>query len=153
MVAWVGAVVWAGVTLSLGALATDLGPWYRGLRKPTWQPPDWLFAPAWSLIFALAAGAAAVAWDASTGAPDTRAALVIAYACNGVLNTMWSVLFFTLRRPEWALAEVPLLWLSVVAMMLTVRAAVPWAAFLLLPYLLWVSFASVLNFSITRLNG
>jgi translocator protein len=148
----IAAAVWMVVTLGLGGLVTDIGPWYHALHKPPWQPPDWLFGPAWTLIFILAATAAVIAWNAPMGSPPERTALVLAYVANGVLNVTWSVLFFAMRRPDWALLEVSALWISIVVMIITVRALVPGAAWLLAPYLLWVTFASALNFSITRLN-
>jgi len=146
------AALWMSVTLGMGAYATPLGPWYYGLRKPSWQPPDWLFGPAWTLIFALAAAAAIIAWRSPNPAPAARPLLVTAYLANGVLNTCWSVLFFTLRRPDWALLEVPVLWLSIFGMIAAIRPLAARAAWLLVPYVLWVSFAAVLNLAITRLN-
>jgi tryptophan-rich sensory protein len=103
----------------LGGLASPIGPWYYALKKPWFQPPDWLFGPAWTLIFALAALAGVWAWEA---APPLRAwaRIVALFAVNGVLNVLWSALFFALRRPDWALGEVPVLWLSVLALIVTI---------------------------------
>jgi tryptophan-rich sensory protein len=139
-----------GVTILAfaGAAVTTIGPWYKGLRKPAWQPPDWLFAPAWTTIFILEAAAGVIGWKAGDGWP-----MIAAFIVNGVFNILWSVFFFAMRRPDWALREVVLLWLSVVAMMVTVAAHAGPAWWLLLPYLLWVSFASVLNWKIIQLNA
>jgi tryptophan-rich sensory protein len=139
------------VVAAAGGSATDIGPWYRALKKPAFQPPDWLFGPTWTLIFALTAIAAADAWTAAP-AGIARRRIVFAFSLNGVLNVLWSVLFFALRRPDWALVEVVALWLSIVAMLVAVR---PWsirATVLLLPYLAWVTFAAILNLEIVRLN-
>ena len=145
------AVAWALLVAVIGARLTDIGPWYHRLRKPTWQPPDWLFGPAWTAIFALAATAFVLAWHAApTG--EARAGVIAVYAANGALNILWNPLFFTLRRPDWALYEVPLLWLSIVVAILRVAPLLQTAAWLLLPYLVWVSFASVLNLAIVRRN-
>lgn len=146
----VACAAWAAVA-GLGALATELGPWYYALRQPPWKPPDAAFGPAWSLIFLLVAISAALAWR---GARDgrQRLAIVLAYACNGVLNLTWSILFFTLRRPDWAVAEVVLLWASIVSMIIAARPAAPLAAALLVPYLAWVSFAALLNLAVVQLN-
>ena len=103
----------------LGGLATEIGPWYRALVKPSFQPPDWLFGPAWTLIFALTAYAAADAWRRADTEPDRRR-IAIAFTVNGLLNILWSVLFFKLRRPDWALIEVVPLWLSIAWMIPTV---------------------------------
>jgi benzodiazapine receptor len=137
---------------SVGATMTDIGPWYQGLAKPSWQPPDWLFGPAWTLIFALAALSAATAWR---DAPDqaSREWMVGLFAINGVLNILWSALFFRLRRPDWALVEVAFLWLSVLALILLLRRYSRLAAWLLSPYLAWVTFAAVLNLAMVRLNA
>lgn len=138
--------------LAAGGLVTDVGVWYRALRKPSWQPPDWLFGPAWTLILGLAAWAGVLAWE---GAPDKagRSIVAVLFAANGVLHFAWSLLFFRLRRPDWALAEVVLLWLSIVALVIGLAPFSALASWLLTPYLLWVTFASWLNFTIVRLNG
>jgi tryptophan-rich sensory protein len=144
----------AGVTVlaTAGIVLTKLGPWYYGLKKPSWQPPDWLFGPAWTTIFILEAASAVIGWQAARG-PGAAVWLIATYIANGLFNIFWSYLFFTLRRPDFALAEVGFLWLSVAAMMLVLRHDAGWAWLLLLPYLLWVSFASFLNYTIVRLNA
>ena len=81
----------------MGATITDLGPWYQQLTKPSWQPPDWLFGPAWTLIFALAALSAVEAWRSASG--SSRGLLVGLFCLNGFLNVLWSLLFFRLQRP------------------------------------------------------
>jgi tryptophan-rich sensory protein len=141
----------AAAVAGLGALVTDLGPWYYGLRQPAWKPPDWLFGPAWTLIFALAALAGIAGWR---GAPDRamRAQLVALFALNAVLNVLWSVLFFRLHRPDWALVEVGFLWLSIAALIVVLTPVSKAAGWLLVPYLAWVTFAALLNFAVVRLN-
>jgi len=141
----------ATVVLGAGGALTEIGPWYVQLRKPSWQPPNWLFAPAWTLIAILAVVAAVLAWDAAPGAAG-RAEIIALFVANGVLNIAWSLLFFKLSRPDWALVEVALLWLSIVALMVGLASMSVRASWLLLPYLLWVSFASVLNRKIVQLN-
>jgi len=141
----------AGVA-TLGALTTDIGPWYFSLHKPAWQPPDWLFGPAWTLIFALAALAAVFYWRA-TQVRIERWQMLAAFACNAFLNTFWSLLFFRLRRPDWALYEVGFLWLSIVVLMVLLSRRSRASGWLLAPYLAWVSFASILNLTIVRLNA
>ncbi len=138
------------VTLA-GGLLTEIGPWYRGLRKPSWQPPDWLFGPAWTLILALAAWSASLGWDAAT--PEQRPMVVGLFLLNATLHFLWSPLFFKLRRPDWALIEVPLLWLSILALIVALAPISTLASVLLTPYILWVTFAAYLNLTIVRLNG
>jgi tryptophan-rich sensory protein len=135
-----------------GALLTDVGPWYRDLRKPPWNPPNWLFGPAWTLIYALVGSAIVIAWNAPDGRPAQRAVLVGAVAINFALNLLWSALFFAKQRPDWAFAEVIALWLSILALVLALRPLSRTAALLVLPYLAWVTFAAVLNWRIVTLN-
>ncbi|MFL5289374.1 MAG: TspO/MBR family protein [Rhodopila sp.] len=144
------AVAWGLLVGGLGAFLTDLTPWYyRELKKPRWQPPDWLFGSAWSLILALASLSLFLGLRA---APDdaNRSAVIMLFGLNGLANLAWSPLFFRLRRPDWALYEVPFLWLSILAPMLLLRSGT--ASLLLLPYLSWVSFAAYLNLTIVQLN-
>jgi tryptophan-rich sensory protein len=137
---------------ALGALTTELGPWYYRLHKPVWQPPDWLFGPAWTLIFALAALAGVLYWQRIMDRNE-RLQVVAAFALNAFLNTSWSLLFFRLKRPDWALYEVGLLWLSIALLIVLLARGSRGAAWLLVPYLAWVSFASVLNWKIVQLNA
>lgn len=148
-------LVAAGAALAvagLGALMTDLGDWYRQLEQPAWKPPDWLFGPAWTLIFGLAATAGVAAWRQ---APDkaSREWLLALFALNGFLNVLWSLLYFRLRRPDWALLEVGLLWLSVLLLILVLGRYSRQARWLLLPYLAWITVAGALNWGTVQLNG
>lgn len=140
------------VVASFGAFATQLGPWYYALQKPSWQPPDWLFGPAWTLIFGLAAVSGVSAWrHARTRGEKMR--IILAFTCNMALNTLWSILFFRIHRPDWALIEVGFLWASILVVMAALWELSPLASCLLVPYLLWVTFASFLNLTIVRLNA
>jgi tryptophan-rich sensory protein len=140
------------VVLGVGGALTDVGPWYRDLRKPSWNPPNWLFGPAWTLILGLAAWAGVSAWLHAPD-PGARALILALYGVNIVLHLAWSPLFFNLRRPDWALIEVPFLWLSILALILGLTPISPLCGYLLAPYLAWVSFAAVLNLVIVRLNS
>lgn len=135
-----------------GGLLTDVGPWYRGLRKPRWQPPDWLFGPAWTVILALAAWSASLAWDAAD-AFATRVLVGGLFGLNATLHFLWSPLFFKLHRPDWALIEVVFLWASILALVICLVPISGLASWLLAPYLGWVTFAAWLNLTIVRLNG
>jgi len=86
--------------------ATDLTPWYYELRKPSWKPSDVLFGPVWSTIFLCAAVALVLAWSSESATPAARSRLLVVYLVNAVLNVLWSLLFFRMRRPDWALVEV-----------------------------------------------
>lgn len=136
----------------LGGTLTDTGPWYQNLRKPSWQPPDWLFGPAWTLIFALATVSAVYAWRDAQNRVQ-RDWIIVLFALNGFLNVLWSTLFFALRRPDWALIEVLFLWASILLPMIVFCRFARAASLYLVPYLLWVSFAAFLNLTVVRLNG
>lgn len=145
------AVAWA-VFLGLGGgLLTKIGDWYYALEKPSWQPPDWLFGPAWTLILGLAAWAFVRCWPIADAAGE-GGLLIALYLVNGVFHFLWSPLFFTLRRPDWALAEVPFLWLSVLSLTIALREWDVLASWLIVPYFVWVSFATILNWKIVQLN-
>jgi translocator protein len=146
------AVVAAVFVAGLGAALTTLDDWYRNLRKPSWQPPDWLFGPAWTLIFTLTATAGVLAWNGASDA-DGHRRIIGAFSINGVLNILWSILFFRLRRPDWALVEVVFLWFSVASLIVVAAPYSVRAAWLLVPYLLWVAFAAYLNLAVVRLNS
>lgn len=132
--------------------AVGFGPWYERLRKPSWQPPGFLFAPAWNTIGVLTATSAVLAWDSARNDAE-RTRVVGLFGANGALNALWSGLFFTLHRPDWALAEVVPLWGSIVALIAGLAPISRRASWLLAPYLAWVSFAAVLNRKIVQLNA
>jgi len=152
---WKPILVAAAAAIFVGALGgslTDIGPWYQNLKKPPWQPPDWLFGPAWTMIFALAVVSAVSAWR---NAKDRiqREWIVGLFALNGFLNVLWSTLFFALQRPDWALLEVGFLWLAIALPMAVFWRISKLATLCLLPYLLWVSFAAYLNWTVVQLNA
>jgi len=135
----------------LGGAATEIGPWYFQLQKPSWQPPDWLFGPAWTTIYVLTSIAGVKAWRRADEVQ--RRYFMGALLLNLVLNLLWSLIFFTSQRPDIALIEVVPLWLSILLMVLLVRSYSPVSALLVLPYLGWVAFAAYLNWTIVTLNA
>jgi len=147
----IAAILWAVILGGAGGLLTDIGSWYRDLKKPSWQPPDWLFGPAWTIILGLAAWAAALSWD-PPGHRSDPAILMAVYGANFLFHLLWSPLFFKYQRPDWALVEVVFLWLSVVAMLVITWSFTALAGAMILPYFLWVSFAALLNARIVQLN-
>ncbi|TPG13759.1 TspO/MBR family protein [Sphingomonas oligophenolica] len=147
----IAAVAWALVLGGAGGVLTEIGAWYHGLKKPSFQPPSWLFGPAWTIILGLAAWAGVLAWRAApTAAAHTD--VILFFAVNGILHLLWSPLFFKWKRPDWSLIEVVFLWVSVGAMMLGLGSLSSLAGWLIVPYFVWVSFAAVLNRAIVRLN-
>jgi translocator protein len=146
----VGAAMLAG---AVGSFATvrAIPTWYKGLAKPPFNPPSWLFGPAWTLLYLLIAVAAWLVWKQGLGAPGVKLALGV-FLVQLVLNALWSVCFFGLRSPMAGLVDIIVLWLAIAAtIILFFRVSVP-AGVLLLPYISWVSFAAVLNAAIHRLN-
>lgn len=146
------AAVAAFLIASVGALVTDLGPWYLSLEQPAWKPPDWLFGPAWTLIFGLAAIAGVYAW---TNAPSAaaRRQVVAWFSVNAFFNILWSALFFRFARPDWALLEVVFLWLSIAMIIMIPGRYSRVTSWLMVPYLAWVTVAGLLNLAIVRLNA
>lgn len=145
-----GFIGWAVGLCLIDGLMTPRGDWYEKLIKPSWQPPGWAFGPGWTIILGLAAWAGTRAWAVADA--SQRADIVILYAVNGLFHLLWSPLFFRMQRPGWALIEVPFLWASVLALMVGLWPIDQTAALLILPYLLWVSFAATLNWGVVRLN-
>lgn len=146
-----GATIGAIVVAIAGGILTVTGEWYHRLNFPGWKPPDWAFGPIWTAILIMAVVATAYAWDA---APDsgTRHIILMALIINAGLNIFWNALFFAMKRPDLALAEVVLLWLSILALVLLFAQVSTRAAILMVPYLIWVGIASALNLAIVRLN-
>ncbi|MEM7653048.1 MAG: TspO/MBR family protein [Pseudomonadota bacterium] len=127
------------------------GPWYEDLRKPGWNPPNWLFGPAWTVLFIMIAVSGWLVWK-QVGLAGGALVFTV-YGVQLVLNFIWSGLFFGLKRMDLAFAELVLLWLAIAANIIVFWPISETAAWLLVPYLAWVSFAGVLNFTIWRLNA
>ncbi|WP_295632231.1 TspO/MBR family protein [Novosphingobium sp.] len=142
----------ASIIAVLGATITEIGPWYHGLVQPRWAPPDAAYGVAWTAIYALSALAGVAGWLAAANWRE-REWLLGMFALNGFLNILWSLLFFRLHRPDWAMIESIALWLSVAALIVLIWRRSMGGAVLLLPYLMWVTFAGYLNMTIVHLNG
>ena len=153
---WIGLIVLLVLCFAVaavGGLATtpNIPNWYAGLAKPSWTPPDWIFGPVWSVLYLSMAIAAWLVWRQAGLA---GAALPMAlFGIQLLLNTLWSWLFFGLHSPSAALVDIILLWTAIVATTVAFWRRSMVAGILFLPYLVWVSFASVLNLAIWRLNG
>lgn len=151
---WTGAIIIIISVVAialLGGIASDVNsPWYQGLQKPTWQPPSYLFGPVWTTLYVLGAISAIIIWKSPASLARRRALTI--YAINGALNLAWSWIFFQGHTALWAGVEIGFVWLTILLM---IRSAWPisrTAAWLLVPYLLWVSFATVLTWAIVSLN-
>ena len=146
------AAVAALAVAAIGGTLTDLGPWYQSLREPAWKPPDAAFGAIWTTIFALAALSGVLAWRSDRTSAGRQWTIGL-FATNGFLNVLWSLVFFRLHRPDFALVEVGALWLSIFVLIVFLFRKSVWASVLLVPYLVWVSTAAALNYDVVRLNG
>jgi len=136
----------------IGGTLTDLGPWYQGLKEPYWKPPDSAFGLIWTVIFSLAAISGVLAWRGDRSRKGRQWILGL-FAVNGFFNILWSLVFFKLERPDYALVEVAALWLSILALIITVYRKSTLSSLMLVPYLIWVSLAAALNYQVVLLNG
>ena len=147
--ALVGWLVLCFSAASLGAFFMP-GEWYATLKKPSWNPPAWIFGPVWSALYTMMAVAAWLVWKRGGFAAQRRPLAL--FLTQLVLNAAWTPLFFGLHWPGIALAEITLLWLAIAATLAAFHHVSRPAAWLLAPYLAWVSFAAALNFALWRLN-
>ena len=131
--------------------APSIPNWYAGLVKPELNPSNWIFAPVWTALFALMGIAAFLVWKRGLASRDVRIALAI-FIGQLALNTLWSIIFFGLHSPGAAFIEIIFLWLVILATIIVFAKISKPAAWLLAPYILWVSFAAYLNFAIWSLN-
>lgn len=126
------------------------GEWYASLAKPSWNPPNTVFAPVWTLLYTLMAVAAWRVWRQAgfTGAGPALGLFIVQLA----LNALWTYLFFGLHRPDLAFLDIAVLWLAILGTGILFWRTDPTAGALMLPYLAWVSFAACLNFALWQLN-
>jgi tryptophan-rich sensory protein len=133
------------------ATASSVDTWYPELAKPAWTPPGWIFGPVWTVLYLMMGTASWLVWRERPRARALVDRALALYAAQLALNVLWSVVFFGLRRPGWAVAEIALLWLAILATLLAFRRVRPAAAWLLVPYLAWTTFAAALNGAIAWL--
>ena len=137
---------------AIGSVATvDAIPtWYAALRKPAWNPPNWVFGPVWTTLYLLMGGSAWLVWRRA-GWTGAKVGLLL-FVVQLLLNAAWSLVFFGMQRPGWAFVEIVVLWLAIAGTLQRFWVVRPAAGALLVPYLAWVTFAAALNFAIWRLN-
>lgn len=129
----------------------SVSTWYRELRKPAFNPPDWLFGPVWTALYIMMGVALFLVIREGFKTPAIRAAFAV-FVVQLILNITWSALFFGLKSPGAAFAEIVVLWAAIAATIALFKPISTAAAVLLIPYILWVTFAAALNFAIWRLN-
>jgi tryptophan-rich sensory protein len=123
------------------------GAWYAALSKPAWNPPPWIFGPAWTLLYTLMAIAAWLVWKQDGWRRPLRL-----YFAQLLLNAAWTPIFFGAHQLGWALLEITALWIAILLTMLSFRRVSRPAGWLFAPYLAWVTFAAILNFTLWRMN-
>jgi len=142
-------VVLSAVAALTGSLFRP-GEWYERLKKPSWRPPNWLFAPVWSALYLMMAVAAWLVWK-DGGWPAARAPLTL-WLGQLVINAAWTPAFFGLKRPDLGFIVIAALWLAIATTIVAFTAVSVAAAWLMVPYLAWVTFAALLNLAVWRLN-
>ncbi len=143
-------ICFAAAGIGSFATAPAITNWYAGVNKPSWNPPNWLFGPVWTVLYAMMATAGWMVWRRLS--LQAAAIPLFFFAVQLLLNTLWSVFFFGLHNPGLAFIEIVFLWLSIAATIYFFWRVRQLACALLVPYLAWVSFAAFLNFTIWRLN-
>ncbi len=151
-----GLGMWTGVCFGaafLGSVFTtpSVSTWYVGLVKPPWTPASWVFGPVWSALYLMMAVAVWMVWR--RGGFATAAIPLTLFLVQLALNVAWSILFFGLRMPGLAFAEIVLLWFAILVTLILFWRSNPIAGFLLVPYILWTTFAGALNLALWRLNA
>lgn len=144
------------ICLAAGFIGTfftnpSIPTWYESLKKPSFNPPAWLFGPVWTALFILMGISLFLVWQKGLNYNGVKIALIV-FGIQLILNILWSILFFGLRAPLVAFIEIIILWILILITILIFYPISKAAALLLLPYILWVSFASILNFFLWQLN-
>ena len=144
------------ICLAIGGVSgyfttSEITTWYATLNKPSFNPPNWIFGPVWSILYFLMGISLWLIWKNEISSSIKYKAIFI-FAIQLILNFFWSIIFFSLHQLSFALAEIILMWFFILFSIIRFHPISKTAAYLLIPYLCWVSFATVLNFAIWRLN-
>lgn len=129
---------------------TGINSWYMNIAKPSFNPPNWIFGPVWTVLYIMMGFALYFLWTAKTS--ENRKKAITFFTIQIFLNSLWSILFFALEAPLLAFIEIIILWVFILLTIFYSWKVSRKAAYLLIPYILWVSFAAVLNFAIFLLN-
>lgn len=142
------------IAAAIGSFSTisAIPTWYASLVKPSFSPPNYLFGPVWTLLYLLMGIALYRVWSKGTENPPVKSAVTL-FIIHLIFNLLWSILFFGLHNPALALFDIIILFIFIIVLIKKFYAPDRLAAYLLIPYLLWVAFATALNFEIWRLNS
>ena len=130
---------------------TGIESWYQTIQKPSWNPPNWVFGPVWTTLYIMMGIALFLVWKEDTSEELKKIAIAL-FAVQLILNFFWSFIFFNLQQPGWALVEIIAMWFFILLTIFACAQVNKTAAWLLVPYISWVSFATILNYSIWQLN-
>lgn len=149
-------VISIAIPLAIGATAgfftaTGVDSWYQTIHKPSWNPPGWVFGPVWTTLYVMMGIALYLIWKSGANESVKKAAIIL-FAIQLVLNFFWSFIFFKQQQVGWALAEIIAMWFMILLTIFAFARVSNAAAWLMVPYISWVSFASILNYTIWRLN-
>lgn len=134
-----------------GFTASEISGWYAQLNKPSWNPPNWLFGPVWTILYILMGIALYLIWKAGVNTSLKQTAVIL-FAVQLILNFFWSIIFFNQHQIGWALVEIIVMWGFILLTIFSFSRINNTAAWLLVPYISWVSFATILNYTIWKLN-
>jgi len=128
---------------------SEIGSWYQTIQKPSWNPPNWIFGPVWTTLYVLMGISLFLVWRSTA---SQKGVAIILFSIQLVLNFFWSFIFFKQHQTGFAFAEILALWLMILLTIFAFGSINKLAAWLLVPYISWVSFAAILNFTIWQLN-
>ena len=145
------------LTVGLGSLggiftAAEIQGWYLHLNKPSWNPPNWLFAPVWTSLYLLMGISLFLVWKTAASTDPKRWAIII-FIAQFALNFLWSYIFFKEHQMGWAFVEIIVMWVAILCTIIAFSRINKTAAWLLVPYISWVSFAAILNYTVWQANS
>jgi len=152
----VKAIIAIAIPLMVGATSgfftvTGVESWYQTIQKPSWNPPNWIFGPVWTTLYVMMGIALYLVWKEDTSEELKKIAIAL-FAVQLTLNFFWSFIFFNQQQPGWALVEIIAMWIFILMTIFAFAQVNKTAAWLLVPYISWVSFATILNYTIWQLN-
>jgi translocator protein len=150
-------IISIALTVGFGLLggiftAPEIQTWFVHLNKPSWNPPNWLFAPVWTSLYLLMGIALYLIWKAKA-VTDTKRWAIIIFIVQFALNFLWSFIFFKEHQMGWAFVDIVILWIAILCTIIGFSKINKTAAWLLVPYISWVSFAAILNYTIWQMNS
>lgn len=150
-------VISIAIPVAIGATAgfftvTGVGSWYQAINKPSWNPPGWVFGPVWTMLYIMMGVSLYLVWKSGINNHLKRTAIGL-FAVQLILNFFWSFIFFDQQQPGWAFVEIIAMWVFILLTIFAFAKVNKTAAWLLVPYISWVSFATILNYTIWELNN